>query len=81
MTATCIVLTGTSCSGTSSMAAVLPELWPRPLQVTGIDTFLAAQRRPFFAADGRPVAGFSWIPVTVDGQPAFEVLPGPLGLG
>jgi chloramphenicol 3-O phosphotransferase len=81
MTATCIVLNGTSCSGKSSIAAVLQELWPRPLQVTGIDTFLAAQSRPFFAADGRPVAGFSWIPVTVDGQPAFEVVPGPLGLG
>ena len=81
MTATCIVLNGTSCSGKSSIAPVLQELWPRPLQVTGIDTFLAAQSRPFFAADGRPVSGFSWIPATVDGQPAFEVVPGPLGLG
>jgi chloramphenicol 3-O phosphotransferase len=81
MTATCIVLNGTSCSGKSSIAAVLQERWPRPLQVTGIDTFLAAQSRPFFASDGQQVAGFSWIPVTVDGQPAFEVVPGPLGLG
>jgi chloramphenicol 3-O phosphotransferase len=81
MTATCIVLNGTSCSGKSSIAAVLRELWPKPLQVTGIDTFLAAQSARFFASDGRRVAGFSWIPVTVDGQPAFEVVPGPLGLG
>jgi chloramphenicol 3-O phosphotransferase len=38
------------------------------------------QSRPFFANDGREVAGFSWLPVTIDGQPAFEVVPGPLGL-
>ena len=25
-------------------------------------------------------AGFSWFPVTVDGQPAFDVVPGPLGM-
>jgi hypothetical protein len=81
MTATCVVLNGTSCSGKSSIAAVLQELWPRPLQVTGIDTFLAAQSARFFASDGRVVAGFSWIPVTVDGQPAFDVVPGLLGLG
>lgn len=80
MTATCIVLNGTSCSGKSSIAAVLQRLWPRPLQVTGIDTFLAAQGARFFASDGRRVAGFSWIPVTIDGQPAFDVVPGPLGL-
>ena len=59
MTATCIVLNGPSSSGKSSIAAVLQELWPGPLQVTGLDTFLAAQSRPFFASDGRTVAGFS----------------------
>jgi chloramphenicol 3-O phosphotransferase len=80
MTATCIVLNGTSCSGKSSIAAALQELWPRPLQVTGIDTFLAAQSKRFFAIDGRVVAGFSWVPVTADGQPAFRWVPGPLGL-
>jgi chloramphenicol 3-O phosphotransferase len=81
MTATCIVLNGTSCSGKSSIAAALQELWPMPLQVTGIDTFLAAQSKRFFAI-GRPgAAGFSWVPATVDGQPAFDVVPGPLGLG
>jgi chloramphenicol 3-O phosphotransferase len=80
MTASCIVLNGTSCSGKSSIAATLQELWPRPLQVTGIDTFLAAQSKRFFAIDGRIVAGFSWVPVTVDGQPAFRWVPGPLGL-
>jgi chloramphenicol 3-O phosphotransferase len=80
MTATCIVLNGTSCSGKSSIAAVLQQLWPRPLQVTGIDTFLGAQSKRFFVIGGREAAGFSWVPVTVAGQPAFEVVPGPLGL-
>jgi len=77
----CIVLNGTSCSGKSSIAAALQELWPKPLQVTGIDTFLASQSKRFFAADGRVAAGFSWVPVTIDGQPAFRVVPGPVGLG
>jgi chloramphenicol 3-O phosphotransferase len=81
MTATCIVLNGTSCSGKSSIAAALQELWPGPLQVTGIDTFLAAQSKRFFAIGGPGAAGFSWVPATVDGQPAFDVVPGPLGLG
>jgi chloramphenicol 3-O phosphotransferase len=81
MTATCIVLNGTSCSGKSSIAAALQELWPVPLQVTGIDTFLAAQSKRFFAIGGPGAAGFSWVPATVDGQPAFDVVPGPLGLG
>jgi chloramphenicol 3-O phosphotransferase len=81
MTATCIVLNGTSCSGKSSIAAALQELWPMPLQVTGIDTFLAAQSKRFFAIGGPGAAGFSWVPATVDGQPAFDVVPGPLGLG
>ena len=81
MTATCIVLNGTSCSGKSSIAAALQVLWPRPLQVTGIDTFLASQSKRFFALDGRVVAGFSRVPATVDGQPAFRWVPGPLGLG
>src|SRR5215472_19226398 len=80
MTATCIVLNGTSCSGKSSIATALQELWPRPLQVTGIDTFLAAQSKRFFTFDGRGAAGFNLVPVTVEGQPAFDLVPGPLGL-
>ena len=81
MTATCIVLNGTSCSGKSSIAAALQALWPRPLQVTGIDTFLASQSKRFFALDGRVAAGFSWVPATVDGHPALHWVLGPLGLG
>src|SRR6516225_5900571 len=81
MTSTCIVLNGTSCPGRSSIAAALQELWPRPLQVTGIDTFLAAQSRRFFAAGGRVAAGFSRVPVTAGGPPASGWVPGPLGRG
>jgi chloramphenicol 3-O phosphotransferase len=81
MAATCIVLNGSSCSGKSSIAAALQEQWPRPLQVTGLDTFLASQSKWFFADDGRVVDGFSWIPATVGGQPAFDIVPGALGLG
>ena len=81
MPATCIVLNGTSGAGKSSIASALQVLWPGPLQVTGIDTFLASQSRKFFAMDGRYVDGFSWIPTTVDGQHAFDIVPGRIGLG
>jgi chloramphenicol 3-O phosphotransferase len=79
--ATCIVLNGTSGAGKSSIATALQDLWPAPLQVTGIDTFLASQSKKFFAMDGRYVDGFSWIPTTIDGQHAFDIVPGPIGLG
>src|SRR4051812_13739882 len=35
----------------------------------------------FFAIDGTPTDGISWVPTTVDGMPAFEIVPGELGLG
>jgi len=79
--AACIVLNGPSCSGKSSIAAALQERWPRPLQSTGIDTFLASQSDRFFAIDGTLTDGISWVPTTVDGMPAFDIVPGELGLG
>ena len=81
MSATCIVLNGTSGAGKSSIAAVLQDLWPGPLQVSGIDTFLASQSKQFFALDGRYADGFSWIPTTIDGQHAFDIVLGSIGLG
>jgi chloramphenicol 3-O phosphotransferase len=42
MPATLIVLNGASSSGKSSIARALQELWPRPLLVTGLDTFIVA---------------------------------------
>ena len=81
MAAACIVLNGPSCSGKSSIAAALQERWPRPLQSTGIDTFLASQSDRFFAIDGTLTDGISWVPTTVDGMPAYDIVPGGLGLG
>ena len=79
--AACIVLNGPSCSGKSSIAAALQERWPRPLQSTGIDTFLASQSERFFAIDGTLIDGISWVPTTIDSMPAFDIVPGELGLG
>ena len=76
MAAACIVLNGPSCSGKSSIAAALQERWPRPLQSTGIDTFLASQSDRFFAIDGTLTDGISWVPTTVDGMPAYDIVPG-----
>src|SRR5215213_10388327 len=55
--------------------------WPRPLQSTRIDTFLASQSDRFFAIDGTLTDGISWVPTTVDGMPAYDIVPGELGLG
>jgi chloramphenicol 3-O-phosphotransferase len=57
--ATCVVLNGASGSGKSSLAARLQARWPRPLQVAGIDTFLAAQSESFFGIEGRIAEGFN----------------------
>lgn len=79
--ATCIVLNGTSSSGKSSIAAALREFWPRPLQISGLDTFLSLQSERFFAFDGRVAPGFSWLPAGADGERVSEIALGPLGLG
>ena len=81
MAAACIVLNGPSCSGKSSIAAALQDRWPRPLQSTGVDTFLASQSGRFFAIDGTLNDGVSWVPTTVDGMPAYDIVAGELGLG
>src|SRR5215472_16168993 len=81
MTATCIVLNGSTSSGKSSIAAVLQERWPRPLQVSGLDTFLSLQSRHFFSIDVPVADGFSWIPTSIDHEHAYDVVPGNLGLG
>lgn len=57
MPATLIVLNGASSSGKSSIARALQDLWPRPLLVTGIDTFIGgwpSKFTKFIAADGSP---------------------------
>jgi len=57
MTAILIVLNGASSSGKSSIARALQDLWPRPLLVTGIDTFVGAwpsKFTKFIGEDGSP---------------------------
>jgi chloramphenicol 3-O phosphotransferase len=80
VTATCIILNGTSSSGKSSIAAALQRLWPEPLQVSGLDTFLSLQSLPFFGFGGHVAPGFSWLPANQDGQPAFDIDIGPAGI-
>ncbi len=80
MSGVCIVLNGASSSGKTSIALAIRERWKGPLQISGIDTFLMCQSEPFFG-DGSPAPGFAWVPTTVDGMPAFDIVGGPLGRG
>jgi chloramphenicol 3-O phosphotransferase len=76
---TCIVLNGASSSGKSSIAGELQRRWPGPLQVSGIDTFLACQSAAFFGL-GVVAPGFSWLPEpAADGSPAYRIEVGPTG--
>ncbi|HEV3268818.1 MAG TPA: hypothetical protein VGZ68_10495 [Acidimicrobiales bacterium] len=59
MSATMIVLNGASSAGKTSIARALQDLWPRPLLVTGIDSFLSGWPRTFLnfpGDDGTPAA-------------------------
>jgi chloramphenicol 3-O-phosphotransferase len=76
-----VVLNGASSAGKSTVAAAVRGLWRRPLQVSGIDTFLACQAESFFGVDGVEAPGFSWRPTIVEGLPAYLIQPGPLGQG
>lgn len=54
-----IVLNGASSAGKTSIARALQDLWPRPLLVTGIDSFLSGWPRTFLnfpGDDGTPAA-------------------------
>lgn len=76
-----IVLNGTSSSGKSSIAAALQQLLPVPVQVSGIDTFLALQPAAMFALPGAPgpCEGFTWSPVEVEGVACWNVTAGARG--
>ncbi len=52
MPATLIVLNGASSAGKSSIARCLQDLWPRPLLVTGIDTFIGGWPGSFLKFPG-----------------------------
>jgi chloramphenicol 3-O phosphotransferase len=68
MSATMIVLNGASSAGKTSIARALQDLWPRPLLVTGIDTFISGWPRTFLnfpTDDGTPAepsAGLRVVP-------------------
>jgi len=79
MTGTSIVLNGTSSAGKSSIALALQRRWPGPLQVSGLDTFLGCQSAAFFGVDDNVAPGFTWLPGTVGGRPAYRITLGPVG--
>ena len=76
-----IVLNGTSSAGKTTLATSLRERCSTPLQVSGVDTFLALQPESMFAPPGSetPTEGFTFCAVEVDGLPAWTVRPGPAG--
>lgn len=76
-----IVLNGTSSAGKTTLATALQARCSTPLQVSGIDTFLALQPESMFAPPGSktPTEGFTFCAVEVEGQPAWTVRPGPEG--
>jgi len=68
-----IVLNGASSSGKSSMARALQDLWPRPLVVTGIDTYISGWPRSYLnypGEDGTPAAPSPGLRVVPGGAPA-----------
>jgi len=57
MPATLIVLNGASSAGKSSIARALQDLWPRPLLVTGLDTYIGgwpSKFTKFIGENGSP---------------------------
>ncbi len=71
------VLHGTSSAGKTS----LRERCSTPLQVFGVDTFLALQPDSLFAPPGSETRteGFTFCAMEVDGLPGWTVRPGPAG--
>lgn len=76
-----IVLNGTSSAGKTTLATSLQARCSTPLQVSGVDTFLALQPESMFAPPGSvtPTEGFTFCAVEVDGLPAWTVRPGTAG--
>lgn len=76
-----IVLNGTSSAGKTTLATALQTQCATPLQISGVDTFLALQPDSMFAPPGSDVAsdGFTWCRVEVEGRAAWTVRPGRKG--
>lgn len=75
------MLNGTSSAGKTTLATALQAQCSTPLQISGVDTFLALQPDAMFAPPGSdaPCDGFTWCPLEVEGKPAWTVRPGPTG--
>ena len=78
MSAPIVVLNGASSSGKTSIARALQDLWPRPLVLTGIDTFILAWPESFAALpgdDGSPAAPSTGIRIVPGLGPAPSWIP------
>lgn len=75
------MLNGTSSAGKTTLATSLQARCSTPLQVSGVDTFLALQPESMSAPPGSktPTEGFTFCAVEVEGRPAWTVRPGPAG--
>jgi chloramphenicol 3-O-phosphotransferase len=76
-----VVLNGTSSAGKSTLAEALRAAISTPLQISGIDTFLALQPESMFAPPDADATteGFTWEATTVDGIHCWNVVAGVLG--
>lgn len=76
-----VVLNGTSSAGKTTLATALRGRCSTPVQVSGVDTFLALQPDSMFAPPGSDAAsdGFTWCPVEVEGREAWTVRAGVKG--
>jgi chloramphenicol 3-O phosphotransferase len=72
-----IVLNGPSSSGKSSIIAALQDLWPRPLFVSGIDTFIAGwpESHSSFPGDDGSAASISAMRIVPGLGPAPSWIP------
>jgi chloramphenicol 3-O phosphotransferase len=78
MPASLIVLNGASSAGKSSIARALQGIWPRPLLVTGIDTFIGGWPESFWSmpdGDGVPGPPTTGIRVVPGSGPAPSWIP------
>lgn len=74
-----VVLHGASSAGKTSIARALQSAWPGPLQVSGLDTFLACQSRAFFGDDEQPSDGLTWNVLAGAPDEVAAIRVGPLG--
>ncbi len=78
-----ILLNGTSSSGKTTLATMVQQIRPRPIQLMSLDQFrdgMAGRFRGFNSASGEPGdQGLNIVPIEHDGQLATDVRFGPYG--